>query len=83
MLPLREPRMNSDPMRTCSKRIAYRAAGTLDCVQPAAAFGNAACCEPTALVMQELAISRVCPVAAGCVTESGSRLHAVQGLRLS
>ena len=36
---------------TCSIR---RAAGTLDCVQPAAAFGNAACCEPTALARQGL-----------------------------
>ncbi len=52
---------------------------TGDCRQPAAAFGNAACCEPTASVMQEFAISRVCPVAAGCVTESGSRLPTVTG----
>ncbi len=47
-----------------------------------AAFSNAEVCELAALVMRKVAISQVCPVLAGCVTESGSWLHAVQGLRL-
>ena len=35
--------------------------------QPAAAFGNAACCEPAGMGAQ-------IPPAAGCVAQSGSRL---------
>ena len=67
-------------MRACFKFKISRAAGTVDCRQPTALARSADF--RRRVVCLALSLSRVCPVAAGCVTEGGSRLPTVTGLRL-